>query len=93
MIVDRVIVGPTFAKEILELFKDMVGKDLCRVGERYPVAKCGIFDGFMEDFVMRYVFGVGMTTEELMRNMKLRVTFPCGVPADEDVSKKQKSYR
>lgn len=83
--VDKVFVGPTFAKEVLKSFKGTVGKDLRPVGERYPVAECRLFDSVIEDFVKKDTFGVGITMEELTRNMDLHVTFQCDVLADEDV--------
>ncbi|KNG48679.1 hypothetical protein DDE82_002675 [Stemphylium lycopersici] len=89
--IDQVFVGPIFAQEVLKSFKDTVGKDLRPVGERYPVAECGIFDGFIEDFVKKDVFGVEMTMEELTRNMDLRVTFQCDVLDDEDAFKDTES--
>jgi hypothetical protein len=75
--VDKALVGASFAREVLERFKDTVGKDLRPVGKRNPVAECGLIDMDVEDFVKKDVFGVGITVEELARNMDLTINFQC----------------
>ncbi|EDU40184.1 hypothetical protein PtrSN002B_011507 [Pyrenophora tritici-repentis] len=73
--VDKAFVGEQFAKEVLIQFKDGVGRDLRPTGERNPVAECGLMDTSMEEFVKKDVFGLGLTLEELVRNLDLRISF------------------
>jgi hypothetical protein len=89
--IDKSFVGAVFAKEALKLFKDTVGKDLRSIGEKDPVAECGLLDTSMEDFVKRDVFGVGVTMEELVRNLDMRVTFQCDALTDDEFAEIQKS--
>jgi hypothetical protein len=89
--IDKCFVGPVFAKEALKQLKDSVGKDLRPIGERNPVAECGLLDASMEDFVEKDVFGVGITVEELVRNLDLRVNFQCDALTDDEFAEIQKS--
>ncbi|KAE8873880.1 hypothetical protein CFE70_001895 [Pyrenophora teres f. teres 0-1] len=73
--VDKAFVGEQFANEVLMQFKDGVGRDLRPTGERNPVAECGLMDTSMEEFVEKDVFGLGLTLEELVRNLDLRISF------------------
>ncbi|KAG9186934.1 hypothetical protein G6011_10042 [Alternaria panax] len=88
--IDKCFVGPIFAKEALQTFKDSVGKDLRPVGEKSPVAECGLLDTSMEDFAKKDVFGVGVTMEELVRNLDLRVNFQCDALTDDEFAEVQK---
>ncbi|CAN9161978.1 unnamed protein product [Alternaria sp. RS040] len=89
--IDKCFVGPVFAKEALKQLKDSVGKDLRSIGDRNPVAECGLLDASMEDFVEKDVFGVGITVEELVRNLDLRVNFQCDALTDDEFAEIQKS--
>ena len=89
--IDKCFVGPVFAKEALKQLKDSVGKDLRPIGERNPVAECGLLDASMDDFVEKDVFGVGITVEELVRNLDLRVNFQCDALTDNEFAEIQKS--
>ncbi|RMZ68914.1 hypothetical protein GMOD_00002805 [Pyrenophora seminiperda CCB06] len=80
--VDKAFVGDRFAKEVLLQFKDSVGRDLRPTGEKPPVAECGLMDISMKEFVKKDMFGLGLTLEELVRNLDLRINF---LPDDEPV--------
>lgn len=75
--VDQVFVGKPFAIEVLQWFKDSVGKDLRPHSTQNPVSECLLIDASMEAFVNKDVFGVGMTVEELTRNLDLNIDFQC----------------
>ena len=80
--VDKAFVGEQFAKEALMQFKDGVGRDLRPTGERNPVAECRLMDTSLGEFVNKDIFGLGLTLEELVRNLDLRINFiPDAVPA------------
>jgi hypothetical protein len=82
--VDKSFVGAKFAHKVLKRFKDTVGRDLRPFEGENPLAECGLIDVDMEDFVKKDVFGVGVTVEELVRNLDLRVTFECDALSGED---------
>jgi hypothetical protein len=89
--VDKAFVEARFAQEVLKRFKDAVGKDLRPVGNKIPVAECGLIDMCVEEFVKRDVFSVGITVDELARNMDLRITFQCDVLSDT-VAEREDEY-
>jgi hypothetical protein len=89
--IDKSFVGPVFAKEALKRFMDTVGKDLRPIGEKNPVAEYGVLDTSMEEFVSKDAFGVGVTVEELARNLDLRVNFQCDALTDDEFAEIQKS--
>jgi hypothetical protein len=80
--VDKAFMGTKFVREVLKRFKDAIGKDLRPVGDRNPVAECGLIDMSVKDLVEKDVFGVGITVEELVRNMDLRINFQIDVISD-----------
>jgi hypothetical protein len=84
--VDKAFVGPKFAREALERFKDAIGKDLRPVGDKNPVAECGLIDVSMEDFAKKDVFGVSLTMEDLVRNLDLRINFQCDALSNIDIA-------
>lgn len=67
--VDKALVGRHFASEVLIRLRDIVGKDLRPHGERSPVAEFALIDVSLESFMEKDVFGVGMTMEEVVRNL------------------------
>jgi hypothetical protein len=73
--VDKAFMETKFVREVLTRSKDAAGKDLRSVGDRNPVAECELIDMSVKDLVEKDVFGVGITVEELIRNMDLRVSF------------------
>jgi hypothetical protein len=80
--VDKAFVETKFVREVLKRFRDAIGKDLRPVGERNPVAECGLIDMSVKDLVEKDVFCVGITVEELVRNMDLRINFQTDVLSD-----------
>ncbi|OAL50450.1 hypothetical protein IQ07DRAFT_426674 [Pyrenochaeta sp. DS3sAY3a] len=87
--VDHAFVGKPFAIEVLKWFKDSIGKDLRPQGTQNPVAECLLLDASMEAFVNKDIFGVGMTVDELTRNLDLNIDFQCDAlesALDEGVS-------
>lgn len=82
--VDHAFVGKPFAVEVLKWFKDSIGKDLRPQGTQNPVAECLLLDASMEAFVNKDVFGVGMTVDELTRNLDLNIDFQCDALESED---------
>jgi hypothetical protein len=89
--IDKSFVGPNFAKEALKQFKNAVGKDLRPISDKNPIAECGLLDTSMEDFVRKDVFGIGVTVEELVRNLDLRVNFQCDALTHDEFAEIQKS--
>jgi hypothetical protein len=89
--IDRSFVGSVFAKEALKVLKDSAGRDLRPIGETDPVTECGLLDTSMRDFFCKDVFGVGVTMEELVRNLDLRVTFQCDALNDDEFPEMEES--
>jgi hypothetical protein len=82
--VDQAFVGRQFAREVLLRFKDFIGKDLRLDGNKSPVAEFALIDESIKDFVETDAFGVGITMQELVQNLDLRINFQCdSVDTDE----------
>lgn len=75
--VDQAFVGYQFAREVLLWFKDAAGKDLRLDGDKNPVAEFSLIDESLKDFVDKDVFGIGITMQELVQNLDLRINFQC----------------
>ncbi|EOA82133.1 hypothetical protein ACJQWK_05382 [Exserohilum turcicum] len=74
--VDKAFMGPVAAREILECFRDVVGRDQRPDDSgNLPDDQCTINDLSILDFVTKDVFGVGMTMEELTRNLNISIQF------------------
>lgn len=76
----------SFVREVLLLFKDMVGKDLRLQGKRLPVAEFALAYDSLEDFVQKDIFGVGLTMQELVQNLDMRINVYCDALINEEGS-------
>ena len=85
--IDQAFVSQKFAREVLKRFKDTIGKDLRPLAnQRNPVSEFQVIDASIDAFVKKDVLGVGITMEELVRNLNLRIDFQCdALGNDEDV--------
>lgn len=92
--VDQTFVGRLFAVEVLKWFKDSIGKDLRPHRTYNPIAECLLLDASMEAFVKKDAFGVGITVEELTRNLDLNIDFQCDALENEedDAGKENEKY-
>ncbi|CAO2650711.1 Nn.00g020030.m01.CDS01 [Neocucurbitaria sp. VM-36] len=84
--IDQAFVGPNFAKEVLVQLQDAIGKDL-RPCDGNPISEFSLIDASMEEFVRKDTFGVGLTMEELVRNLDLRINFQCDVLYGDEIER------
>ncbi|KAL6706464.1 hypothetical protein ACN47E_005403 [Coniothyrium glycines] len=75
--VDPIFVGKICAREVLEQFRDTTGRDMRPDYDRNPVREFALTDESMRDFMVKDVFGVGITMQALVQNLDLCVNFQC----------------
>lgn len=75
--IDRVFVGEQCAREILRLFRKIIGKDMRSEDKRNAIGEFALTDESAKDFMAKDVFGVGVTMQRLTDNLDLCVNFQC----------------